>query len=156
MRQHWLEQQEAQPTPRIRQNLRRVTAEVTSDDGASLKGKRFDSLKAPHHTCRNSGFTLTSHLFPELQLNGSVLHSIKPETLMRESPTSPTSAPGPQNPPKCLSPHHQPSPPTGLPSRHTLPRRRRAPSLTRVQPSLSNSCGNAPVFLKYPSCFSDF
>ncbi|KAG7327910.1 hypothetical protein KOW79_007854 [Hemibagrus wyckioides] len=113
MRQHWLEQQEAQPTPRIRQNLRRVTAEVSSDDAASLK---------------------------ELQLNGSILHSIKPETLMRESPTSPTSAPGPQNPPKCLSPHHQPSPPTGLPSRHTLPRRRRAPSLTRVQPSLSNSC----------------
>ncbi|XP_026782606.3 TOG array regulator of axonemal microtubules protein 1 [Pangasianodon hypophthalmus] len=122
MRQHWLEQQEAQPTPRMRQSLRHGTAELASDEAASLK---------------------------ELQLNGSVLPSSKTETLTRESPTSPTSAQGPQNPQKCFSPHHQPSPPTGLPSRHTLPRRRRAPSLTRAQPSLSNSSDEImPITLK--------
>ncbi|GAA6083458.1 TOG array regulator of axonemal microtubules protein 1 isoform X1 [Tachysurus ichikawai] len=111
MHQHWLELQEAQPTSQMRQSLRRVTAKVASDDGASLK---------------------------ELQLNSSILHSTKPETLTREIPTSNTSAQGSQNPQKCHSPH-QPSPPTGLPSRHTLPLRRRAPSLTRAQPSLSNN-----------------
>ncbi|XP_017331998.1 uncharacterized protein LOC108270136 isoform X2 [Ictalurus punctatus] len=37
MRQHWLEQQEAQPTPRMRQSLRHVTSEVTSDEAASLQ-----------------------------------------------------------------------------------------------------------------------
>ncbi|XP_053538489.1 TOG array regulator of axonemal microtubules protein 1 isoform X2 [Ictalurus punctatus] len=125
MRQHWLEQQEAQPTPRMRQSLRHVTSEVTADETAFLQ---------------------------ELQLNGRVLPSTKAETLTRESPTSPTSAQGPQNPQKCFSPHHQPSPPTGLPSRHTLPRRRRAPSLTRTQPSLPNSSDEIiPVTLKKDS-----
>lgn len=51
MRQHWLEQEEAQPTPRMRQSLRRVTAEVTSDEAASLKGKRLTCLIAPRYTC---------------------------------------------------------------------------------------------------------
>ncbi|XP_053366148.1 TOG array regulator of axonemal microtubules protein 1 isoform X1 [Clarias gariepinus] len=112
MRHHWLEQQEAPPTPRMRQSRRRVTAEVTTDEAASLK---------------------------EIQLNGCVLPSNKTEILKRESLRSPTGAQGPQNPQKCSSPHHQPSPPAGVPSRHTPPRRRRAPSLTRAQPSLSNS-----------------
>lgn len=157
MRQH-CEQQEAQRTPRLRQSLRRVTAEVASDEAASLKGEslnRWLLLVMIVLTSINSGITI-SLLFPELQLNGSVLSSTKPEALTRESPASPTSAQGPQNPRKCFSPHHQPCPPTGLPTRHTLPRLRRAPSLTRAQASLSNSSGNASSYLKDFSLFFFF
>ncbi|KAI2654033.1 TOG array regulator of axonemal microtubules protein 1 [Labeo rohita] len=45
------------------------------------------------------------------------------ETLSDESPSSPN---GSQNPVKCLSPAHQPAPPTGPPNRNTAPRLRRA------------------------------
>ncbi|KAF7704138.1 TOG array regulator of axonemal microtubules protein 1-like [Silurus meridionalis] len=110
MRQHRLEHPESQPSPRMRQSLRRVTAEA--DEAASLKA--------------------------ELQLNGSVLPSTKLESLTRESPSSPRNAQGSHNQQNCISPHYQPSPPTGLPSRHTLPRPRRAPSLTRTQPNGSD------------------
>lgn len=51
MHQHWLEQEEAQPTPRMRQRLRRATAEVTSDEAATLKGMSLTCLIAPRYTC---------------------------------------------------------------------------------------------------------
>ncbi|KAF4083816.1 hypothetical protein AMELA_G00121640 [Ameiurus melas] len=38
MHQHWLEQQEAQPTLRMRQSLRHVTTEVISDEAEALQG----------------------------------------------------------------------------------------------------------------------
>ncbi|XP_073683590.1 TOG array regulator of axonemal microtubules protein 1 [Garra rufa] len=58
------------------------------------------------------------------------------ESLSDESPSSPT---GPQNPVKCLSPAHQPAPPTGPPNRNTAPRLRRASSLNRTRPPVSHS-----------------
>ncbi|XP_060789491.1 TOG array regulator of axonemal microtubules protein 1 isoform X2 [Neoarius graeffei] len=112
MRQCLLEQQEAQPTPRMRRRLRCVITERASDEAASLK---------------------------ELQLNGSILPSVKPETLTGESSISPTSPEGPQNPQKFACPHHPLSLSTGLPSKCTLPRRRTAPSLIRARPLLFNS-----------------
>ncbi|KAL1257339.1 hypothetical protein QQF64_010583, partial [Cirrhinus molitorella] len=58
------------------------------------------------------------------------------ESLSDESPSSPS---GPQNPVKCLSPAHQPAPPTGPPNRNTAPRLRRASSLNRTRPPVSHS-----------------
>ncbi|XP_050988950.1 TOG array regulator of axonemal microtubules protein 1 isoform X3 [Labeo rohita] len=58
------------------------------------------------------------------------------ETLSDESPSSPN---GSQNPVKCLSPAHQPAPPTGPPNRNTAPRLRRASSLNRTKPPVSHS-----------------
>ncbi|XP_062863351.1 TOG array regulator of axonemal microtubules protein 1 isoform X2 [Trichomycterus rosablanca] len=104
MRRRRSEDRDPQPTPRLRQSFRHVTAELASDEAPLLK---------------------------DLQLNGSVLSSTKAETLAYEPPSSPRSSRPPQSPQKCGSPHHQPSPPAGPPSRHTLPRRRRAPSLNR-------------------------
>ncbi|TSO67458.1 TOG array regulator of axonemal microtubules protein 1 [Bagarius yarrelli] len=94
MNQHCLDQQEAQPTPRIRQSLRRVTA-----DAASLKG-------ITHQPQECTG-------------------TPKPTTFQ-----SPSSA--------------EPTP--GLSGRQTLQQRRRASSLTRAPPFLSNSSDeNMPV-----------
>ncbi|KAG7511268.1 TOG array regulator of axonemal microtubules 1 isoform X2 [Solea senegalensis] len=52
---------------------------------------------------------------------------------------SPVSPPGSQTPLKCLSPPHQPSPPTVPPNPKNMSRLRRAPSLSRTRPSLSHS-----------------
>ncbi|XP_058604401.1 TOG array regulator of axonemal microtubules protein 1 isoform X2 [Onychostoma macrolepis] len=57
------------------------------------------------------------------------------ESLSDESPSSPT---GPQNPVKCLSPAHQPAPPTSPPNRNAAPRLRRVSSLNRTRPSASH------------------
>ncbi|XP_067223821.1 TOG array regulator of axonemal microtubules protein 1 isoform X1 [Chanodichthys erythropterus] len=57
-------------------------------------------------------------------------------SLSDESPSSPT---GPQNPVKCLSPAHQPAPPTGPPNRNAAPRLRRTPSLSRTRPPVAHS-----------------
>ncbi|XP_071354250.1 TOG array regulator of axonemal microtubules protein 1 isoform X2 [Trachinotus anak] len=81
-------------------------------------------------------------IIKDLQLNGSTVTSTKADHLSDESPlspTSPVSPPGPQSPIKCLTPPHQPSPPTVPPNPKNLSRLRRAPSLSRTRPSLSNS-----------------
>ncbi|KAF3844714.1 hypothetical protein F7725_007877 [Dissostichus mawsoni] len=71
--------------------------------------------------------------------NRDTLASTKAERLSDESPISPTSPLGPQSPSKCLTPPHQPSPPTVPPNSKNLSRLRRAPSLSRTRPSLSHS-----------------
>lgn len=80
----------------------------------------------------------------DLQLNGSVLASTKTDLLTDD--LSPASVQASQSPVKlnCSTPHHQPSPPAALPTRHTLPCRRRAVSLNRGRPSLSNSSEFTP------------
>lgn len=76
-------------------------------------------------------------LFPDLQ----VMASTKTETLTGDFAFSPTSLQTSQSPVKCCSLLHQPSPPTALPNGHKPPRQRRAASLNRPRPSLSNSSG---------------
>ncbi|XP_010771461.1 protein FAM179B isoform X2 [Notothenia coriiceps] len=78
-------------------------------------------------------------IIKDLHLNGSTLASTKAEHLSDESPISPTSPLGPQSPSKCLTPPHQPSPPTVPPNSKNQSRLRRAPSLSRTRPSLSHS-----------------
>ncbi|XP_033978823.1 TOG array regulator of axonemal microtubules protein 1 isoform X1 [Trematomus bernacchii] len=78
-------------------------------------------------------------IIKDLHLNGSTLASTKAERLSDESPISPTSPLGPQSPSKCLTPPHQPSPPTVPPNSKNQSRLRRAPSLSRTRPSLSHS-----------------
>ncbi|KAK1894324.1 TOG array regulator of axonemal microtubules protein 1 [Dissostichus eleginoides] len=78
-------------------------------------------------------------IIKDLHLNGSTLASTKAERLSDESPVSPTSPLGPQSPSKCLTPPHQPSPPTVPPNSKNRSRLRRAPSLSRTRPSLSLS-----------------
>ncbi|KAM3871301.1 TOG array regulator of axonemal microtubules protein 1 [Diretmus argenteus] len=78
----------------------------------------------------------------DLHLNGSTVISTKEDFPPDESPISPTSPispPGPQSPIMCFTPPHQPSPPTVPPNHKTLPRLRRASSLSRTRPSLSHS-----------------
>ncbi|XP_016108497.1 protein FAM179B-like isoform X2 [Sinocyclocheilus grahami] len=68
------------------------------------------------------------------------------EWLSDESPSSPT---GSQNTVKCLSPAHQPAPPTGPPNKNSAPRLRRASSLNRTRPPASHSSDELiPVSLK--------
>ncbi|XP_061650167.1 TOG array regulator of axonemal microtubules protein 1-like isoform X2 [Phyllopteryx taeniolatus] len=77
----------------------------------------------------------------DLHLNCSPISCIEDLT-SDESPVSLTSSvspPGPQSPVKCLTPPHQPSPPTVPPNPHNLSRIRRAHSLSRTRPSLSHS-----------------
>ncbi|XP_036450106.1 TOG array regulator of axonemal microtubules protein 1 isoform X2 [Colossoma macropomum] len=119
MHQRCLEQQEAHPTQserqrmeRMRQHLRHTVSEVGSDESAPLK---------------------------DFQLNGTVVASTKTETPADDLASSPTGLQKSQSPVKCFSPHHQPSPPTALPTRRMQPRRRRATSLNRTHPSVSNS-----------------
>ncbi|XP_076017819.1 TOG array regulator of axonemal microtubules protein 1 [Genypterus blacodes] len=83
-------------------------------------------------------------LFKDLHLNGSTLNFSKADLPADEPPhspvtVSPLSPPPSQSPNKCLSPAHQPSPPTVPPNPKNLPRLRRALSLTRNRPSLSHS-----------------
>ncbi|KAJ8390886.1 hypothetical protein AAFF_G00100180 [Aldrovandia affinis] len=75
------------------------------------------------------------------QLNGSeVLKTQAHETPARASPSSSASPQGTLSPVKSFSPQHQPSPPTLPPQAKPTGRRvRRAPSLTKTRPSLSNS-----------------
>ncbi|KAM4625771.1 TOG array regulator of axonemal microtubules protein 1 [Polymixia lowei] len=78
----------------------------------------------------------------DLHLNGSTVASTKADPPPDESPispASPSSPPGPQSPIECFN---QPSPPTLPPNPKTLRRLRRAPSLSRTQPSLSHSSGH--------------
>ncbi|KAM3594869.1 uncharacterized protein V6R79_015186 [Siganus canaliculatus] len=78
----------------------------------------------------------------DLHLNGNTLTSSKAATPTNECtiiPVSPASPPGSQSPTKCLTPPHQPSPPTVPPNPKSLSRLRRAPSLSRTRPSLSHS-----------------
>ncbi|KAL6478141.1 hypothetical protein MHYP_G00139760 [Metynnis hypsauchen] len=117
MHQHCLEQQEAHPMQseqqrkeRMRQHLRDTVSEVDSDESARPK---------------------------DFQLNGTDVASSKTETPADDLASSPTGKS--QNRVKCFSPHHQPSPPTALPTRRMQPRRRRATSLSRTHPSLSHS-----------------
>ncbi|KAM9432866.1 TOG array regulator of axonemal microtubules protein 1-like isoform 2-T2 [Salvelinus alpinus] len=118
MRQHRLEQQEGQPAlgdrqraDRMRLRLRQVQNDVATEDTAAISN--------------------------DFHLNGNMVTSTKADSLQDESPTSPR---GSQSPIKCFSPPHQPSPPT-VPAnpRSTLPRLRRAPSLSRTRLSLSHS-----------------
>ncbi|XP_061700492.1 TOG array regulator of axonemal microtubules protein 1-like isoform X2 [Syngnathoides biaculeatus] len=77
----------------------------------------------------------------DLHPNSSPISCIEDLT-SDESPislTSSVSPPGPQSPVKCLTPPHQPSPPTVPPNPHNLSRIRRAPSLSRTRPSLCHS-----------------
>ncbi|KAM9842864.1 TOG array regulator of axonemal microtubules protein 1 [Aulostomus maculatus] len=76
--------------------------------------------------------------YKDLQLNGSTLTSSK-SNFTSISPTSPVSPPGPESPTKCLTPPHQPSPPTVPPNTKNMSRIRRAPSLGRTRPSVSHS-----------------
>ncbi|XP_017569289.1 TOG array regulator of axonemal microtubules protein 1 isoform X3 [Pygocentrus nattereri] len=112
MHQHFLEQQEAQRMERMRQHLRHTVSEVDSDESARPK---------------------------DFQLNDTVVASSKTETPADDLASSPTGLQKCQNPVKCFSPHHQPSPPAALPTRRMQPRRRRATSLNRTHPSLSHS-----------------
>ncbi|XP_054653259.1 TOG array regulator of axonemal microtubules protein 1-like isoform X2 [Dunckerocampus dactyliophorus] len=78
----------------------------------------------------------------DLHLNGSTITSCTADLTSDGSPISPTSSispPGPHSPIKCLTPPHQPSPPTVPPNSHNQSRVRRAPSLGRTRPSLSHS-----------------
>ncbi|XP_056151819.1 TOG array regulator of axonemal microtubules protein 1 [Lampris incognitus] len=74
-----------------------------------------------------------------LHLNGSTLTSIRLDTPLDEAPVTLTSSPVPQSPIKCFTPPHKPSPPMVRPNPKTLTHLRRAPSLSRTQPSLSHS-----------------
>ncbi|KAM6912549.1 TOG array regulator of axonemal microtubules protein 1 [Xenentodon cancila] len=77
----------------------------------------------------------------DLHLNGSTVTFTKADPPSDESPisaTSPTSPPG-QSHIKCFTPPHHPSPPTVPPNPKKGSRLRRAPSLSRTQPSLSHS-----------------
>ncbi|XP_076155819.1 TOG array regulator of axonemal microtubules protein 1 [Alosa pseudoharengus] len=119
MRQHRLDQQDGPQPPADRQRTERmrrsrnIMTESSTEDSGNLQ---------------------------DFQLNGSMVVSAKSDSPQDDATPSPTSPPGPQSPIKCLSPPHQPSPPTVPPtSRSTLPRRRRAPSLTRARPILSQS-----------------
>ncbi|XP_031436051.1 TOG array regulator of axonemal microtubules protein 1 [Clupea harengus] len=120
MRQHRLDQQDGPQPPADRQRIERI-----------------------RHRTRNmmtDSCTEESGHLRDFQLNGSVVASTKSDSTQDDVSSSPTSPPGPQSPIKCFSPAHQPSPPTVPPtSRSTLPRLRRAPSLTRARPSLSQS-----------------
>nr|XP_040054780.1 TOG array regulator of axonemal microtubules protein 1 isoform X2 [Gasterosteus aculeatus aculeatus] len=73
----------------------------------------------------------------DVHLNGSTT-AFKSGRLPDESPVSPTSPVG-QPGPQSFTPPHQPSPPTVPPNPKKLSRLRRAPSLSRTQPSLSHS-----------------
>ncbi|XP_077394371.1 TOG array regulator of axonemal microtubules protein 1 isoform X2 [Festucalex cinctus] len=78
----------------------------------------------------------------DLHLNGSTNTSCIEDLPSDGSPislTSSVSPPGPQSPVKCLTPPHQPSPPTVPPKPQNMFRMRRAPSLSRRRPSLSHS-----------------
>ncbi|XP_061599844.1 TOG array regulator of axonemal microtubules protein 1 [Cololabis saira] len=80
-------------------------------------------------------------IIKDLHLNGSTVTFTKADPLSDESPisaTSPASPPG-QSPIKCFTPPHHPSPPTVPPNPKKGSRVRRAPSLSRTQPSLSHS-----------------
>ncbi|XP_057715383.1 TOG array regulator of axonemal microtubules protein 1-like [Corythoichthys intestinalis] len=77
-----------------------------------------------------------------LHLNGSTITSCIEDFNSEGSPislSSSVSPPGLQSPVKCLTPPHQPSPPTVPPNPQNLSRMRRAPSLNRTRPSLSHS-----------------
>ncbi|XP_051941985.1 TOG array regulator of axonemal microtubules protein 1-like [Hippocampus zosterae] len=78
----------------------------------------------------------------DLHMNGSTITSWTedlPSDGSSLSVTTSVSPPGPQSPVKCLTPPHQPSPPTVPPKPQNLSRMRRAPSLNRARPSLSHS-----------------
>ncbi|XP_076875133.1 uncharacterized protein LOC143525291 isoform X1 [Brachyhypopomus gauderio] len=109
MRQPRLEQQEAPAAQTDRQNTQRM--------------KR--SLR---HTVKDVSPDDAAPL-KDLQLNSNVPAQTKTDVLMDDLPTSPSNARTPRSP----------SPPTAVPTKHLLPRRRRAPSLIRARPSLSNS-----------------
>ncbi|XP_077408053.1 TOG array regulator of axonemal microtubules protein 1 isoform X2 [Vanacampus margaritifer] len=77
----------------------------------------------------------------DLHLNGSTITSCIEDLPSDGSPislASSVSPPGPQSPVKCLTPPHQPSPPTVPPKPQNMFRMRRAPSLSRRRPSLSH------------------
>ncbi|XP_066529138.1 TOG array regulator of axonemal microtubules protein 1-like [Hoplias malabaricus] len=119
MHQHCLQRQEAQPTQnerqymgRTRQRLKHVVSEVGTGETAPLK---------------------------DVQSKNNGVASAKTETPKDDLTSSLTRVQTTQSPVSYFSPHHQPSPPTAIPVRHTLPRQRRATSLNRARPSLSNS-----------------
>ncbi|KAG9268226.1 TOG array regulator of axonemal microtubules protein 1 isoform X1 [Astyanax mexicanus] len=107
------DQTEHQPrTEKTRQHLRHTVSEINSNESTPLK---------------------------DLQLNGIYLPSTK--TALLTDASNATSVQESQNPVKfnCSVPQHQPSPPAALPNKQTQPGRRRAVSLNRGRPSLSNS-----------------
>ncbi len=114
---------ERQDTPPAQDPMRR---RVLIDD---VKGERSTAVTAIAHLSSVSSPFLC--LFPDVSLNGC-------ESLSDESPSSPT---GPGNPVKCLSPAHQPAPPTSPPNRNAAPRLRRVSSLNRTRPPASHSSG---------------
>nr|XP_019964582.1 PREDICTED: crescerin-1-like [Paralichthys olivaceus] len=85
-------------------------------------------------------------IFKDLHLNGSTLSSPKADNLSTPLSTShPDSPPGPQSSLKCLTPPHQPSPPTVPPNPKNVSQLRRTSSLRRIQPSPSNSPEPCPL-----------
>ncbi|KAM8913831.1 TOG array regulator of axonemal microtubules protein 1 isoform 2-T3 [Spinachia spinachia] len=98
---------------KIRQRVRRMLCDSTKEENRVLISK-------------------------DVHLNGSTPASTKSGRLPDESPVSPTSPVG-QPGPQSFTPPHQPSPPTLPPNPKKLSRLRRAPSLSRTQPSLSHS-----------------
>ncbi|KAG7466446.1 hypothetical protein MATL_G00164840 [Megalops atlanticus] len=120
MRQRRLEQQEMlheqaeqQQAERAREGLRQTGSQSSIDE--------VDGIK-------------------DWQLNGSEVVMAQPEGPPEDLPIRSTSPQAPMSPLKSFSPHHQPSPPTLPPqSKNSLRRVRRAPSLNKTRPSLSNS-----------------
>ncbi|XP_076840873.1 uncharacterized protein LOC143485362 [Brachyhypopomus gauderio] len=100
-----LEQQEApaaqvehQNTQRMKRSLRHTVRDVSPDDAAPLK---------------------------DLQLNSSLPAQTKTGVILDDLPSSSRNARTPRSPVKSLSPPLHPSPPTAVPTKNMLPRRRR-------------------------------
>ncbi|XP_063039510.1 TOG array regulator of axonemal microtubules protein 1 [Engraulis encrasicolus] len=116
MRQHCLEQQGSPHPP----------------SGERHRGER---VRQRARNMMTDSSTDESGNMQDLQLNGNTVMSTKSNSALHDAYSSPASPQG------SLSPPHHPSPPTAPPtsSRSTLPRMRRAPSLSRARPSFSQS-----------------
>lgn len=80
---------------------------------------------------------------PDIHLNGTTLMSMKRDPLCDELALS-SNPPGTQSSNKCVSPPHQPKPPSMPRNAKTVTHSRRAPYLSRTQPSMSHSSGPKP------------
>ncbi|XP_072545971.1 TOG array regulator of axonemal microtubules protein 1 isoform X2 [Salminus brasiliensis] len=123
---------------------RLARGKINPQEAQSMQNEQMehqDRMEEVQHLTHTMSDVNSNELTPlkDLQQSGSVLASTKTGAVTDDS--SPTSLQAPQSPVKCFAPHHQPSPPTALPTRHTLPCRRRAISLNRARPSLSNRSG---------------
>ncbi|KAJ7989045.1 hypothetical protein DPEC_G00315470 [Dallia pectoralis] len=130
---------QAVPTNHLDPDHNRDTEEAR--DKENVRASRFARDKMRQPRLEQQEVQTHQQRIRDLQQNGSeVTSSAQANSLTDKSPVNLTSPRGTQSPVKCLSPPHQPSPPTVPPNpRHSQPRLRRAPSLTRTRPSLSHS-----------------